>query len=183
MMMTESIVIAEIDIEHLKIIRNNINRFLEHVSKSYATGKENLLLDIAPQDHGGAKPFFKEMTTIHTFDIDPTSGCTFIGDICKYNECLPEGSYDYIVCTEVLEHTKQPFNAVAEMWRILKPYGYLFLSVPFNFRIHGPLPDCWRFTEHGIRVLLEHYDVLELNVLETHNRELMPIHYTIVAQK
>lgn len=50
--------------------------------------------------------------------------------------------FDYILCTEVLEHTLNPFRAVYEMFRILKPKGLLFISVPFNFGIHRPLPDC-----------------------------------------
>ena len=69
------------------------------------------------------------------------------------NEFLPDDSFDCIVCTEVLEHTLQPFAAVAELRRLLRAGGRLFLSVPFNFRIHGPLPDCWRFTEHGLRAM------------------------------
>lgn len=77
----------------------------------------------------------------------------------------------------------RPFDAANEIWRLLKPGGFLFLSVPFNFRIHGPLPDCWRFTEHGLRTLLKKFTILELNAIETPDRPLMPIHYTVVAQK
>lgn len=59
----------------------------------------------------------------------------------------------------------------------------LFLSMPFNFRIHGSLPDCWRFAEHGLRVLLDRFSPLEMNPVETPNRPLMPVHYIVVAQK
>lgn len=95
----------------------------------------------------------------------------------------PDNTYDYVVCTEVLEHTLRLFDAMDEIYRILKPGGLLFLSVPFNFRIHGPLPDCWRFAEHGLRVLADKFIILELNAMETPDRPLMPIHYTMVAQK
>lgn len=174
--------VSKMDIEFLSIIRNNVNELMKKVASLYAT-KGGLLLDIAPQVHEGARPFFPEMVVIETFDIDPTSGCTHIGDICKHNAFLSDNTYDYIVCTEVLEHLLQPFNAISEIWRILKPGGMLFLSVPFNFRIHGPLPDCWRFTEHGLRALLSNFDIIELNSLETLCRALMPIHYTVVAKK
>ena len=111
------------------------------------------------------------------------SGCTYIGDICKYNPVIADDSYDFIVCTEVLEHTLQPFNAVTEIRRLLKPGGLVFISVPFNFRIHGPLPDCWRFTEHGLKVLFSEFHILELESIEAPQRPLMPIQYTMVAQK
>ena len=143
------IVVSQMDIEHLKIIRSNVIDFMKLAALVY-TSIAGRLLDIAPQVHEGAKPYFPDSITVETFDIDPSSGCKYIGDICKHNDFLADASYDYVVCTEVLEHTLEPFDAVNEIWRIAKPGGKLFLSVPFNFRIHGPLPDCWRFTEHGL---------------------------------
>jgi SAM-dependent methyltransferase len=176
------IMVSKVDDEHLKIIRRNIVDFMKHVAKTYASRKGRLL-DIAPQDHEGARPFFSTVIDVDTFDLDPDSGCTYIGDITKRNESLDDSAYEYVVCTEVLEHTLQPFDALAEIWRILKPGGMLFLSVPFNLRIHGPLPDCWRFTEHGLRTLLRKFVILELNAVETPDRPLMPLHYTVVAKK
>lgn len=180
--MASQVTIAGVDIEHLCVIRKNVSRFMKRMAERYAKDT-SLLLDIAPQIHEGARPYFASYVTIETFDIDPTSGCTYIGDICKFNQQIPSNRYDFVVCTEVLEHTLRPFDAVTEIHRLLKPGGYLFLSVPFNFRIHGPLPDCWRFTEHGLRSLLSQYDLVELTELPTPGRALMPIHYTAVAQK
>jgi hypothetical protein len=77
----------------------------------------------------------------------------------------------------------QPFDAVAELRRLLRPGGHLILTVPFNLRIHGPLPDCWRFTEHGLRALLRNFTDLEVEAVETPDRPLMPIHYTVVAER
>lgn len=174
--------VSETDIDFVAAIRRNVNEFLAKVASQYATGG-GVLLDIAPQVHEGARPYFHAGVKIETLDIDPSSGCTHIGDICHKNEGIEDGRYDYVVCTEVLEHTLQPFAAVEEIWRMLRPNGVLFLSVPFNFRIHGPLPDCWRFTEHGLRVLLSRFVIAELKPLETPDRALMPIHYTVVAIK
>ena len=78
----------------------------------------------------------------------------------------------------------QAFDAVAEIHRILKPGGVALITTPYNFRIHGPLPDCWRFTEHGLRALFSKgFEVKELVAVETEDRFLMPIHYRLVAQK
>jgi ubiquinone/menaquinone biosynthesis C-methylase UbiE len=145
--------------------------------------KEGLMLDIAPQDHEGAKKYFKKIN-IETLDIDSNSKATYIADLCKNNkELISNDKFDFILCSEVLEHTLQPFNAVNELYRILKPGGHLFLTVPFNFRIHGPLPDCWRFTEHGLKELLKSFNIIELNQLGDKNRFLMPIAYTVIAKK
>jgi SAM-dependent methyltransferase len=83
---------------------------------------------------------------------------------------------------EVIEHTLDPFGAIHEMRRILKHGGLLLISAPLNFRIHGPIPDCWRFTEHGFKVLLRDFDILENDILETPGRDLFPIHYNILAR-
>jgi SAM-dependent methyltransferase len=173
---------AEVDRRHLATVRENVVALMRRAAERWAR-EGGYLLDIAPQDHAGARPFFSPHVVVDTLDIDPGSGATYIADICAHNDAIPDGSFDYVVCTEVLEHTLQPFDAIAEIHRILRPGGRLFLSVPFNLRIHGPLPDCWRFTEHGLRRLLQDFTILELESVETPHRPLMPIHYTAVAEK
>jgi SAM-dependent methyltransferase len=180
--MTETVIVSELDKQILVKIRSNIVSFMKHCSLAYAQSP-GVLLDIAPQDHEGARPFFSDFITVRTLDINPKSGCDFIADVCKRNDQIPDASFDFVVCTEVLEHTLNPFDAICEIRRLLKPAGLLFGSTPFNFRIHGPLPDCWRFTEHGLRVLLNEFEVVELTKLESADRPLMPVHYTFVARR
>jgi len=163
-------------------IRKNVEDFLERESLfSSVTGK--VILDIAPQDHAGAAKHFKDCA-IYTADINPSSRANYIIDICNNNSnAIPDNTFDIVVCTEVLEHTLNPFSAVAEMYRMLKFNGTLLLSTPFDFRIHGPLPDCWRFTEHGLRALLAQFSRVDITPLENEGRFLMPFHYTTVARK
>jgi SAM-dependent methyltransferase len=176
-----NIVVSEFDKEAYKIIRKSVSSFLEEMALKF--DKEGtLVLDIAPQVHEGAKAHFKR-AKVETLDIDPNSGATYIADITKHNEFLLNETFDIIVCTEVLEHTLNPFGAVKEIYRLLKRSGTLLLTVPFNFRIHGPLPDCWRFTEYGLRELLKIFSVIEIEAIETPERSLMPIHYRVIAIK
>jgi SAM-dependent methyltransferase len=76
-------------------------------------------------------------------------------DAICYAEALPfsSESFDTILCTEVLEHTQQPFIAMQEFFRALKPGGYLLLSVPFIYPIHEAPHDYWRFTPHGLEAI------------------------------
>jgi SAM-dependent methyltransferase len=171
------------DVQHLAAIRGNVEALMKRVATTHVPEGKCRLLDVAPQVHAGARPHFPARVEVETFDIDPKSGCTYIGDICRKNPQIPDASYDIIICTEVLEHVLQPFGAVAEIERILKPGGIMAVSTPFNFRIHGPLPDCWRFTIHGLRALFADFEILSLDALETPDRDLMPIHYTLIARK
>ncbi|MHA1342159.1 MAG: methyltransferase domain-containing protein [Promethearchaeota archaeon] len=174
--------ISKQDKKYLSIIRHNVNSFISKLSKKY-NQEGKLLLDIAPQNYEGAKGFFKKCI-IKTLDINPDSNADYIADICKNNrKIIPDNTFDYILCTEVLEHTLNPFKAVNEIYRILKHNGLAFISVPFNFRIHGPLPDCWRFTKYGLESLLNDFEILEIDEIPTPKRNLMPIHYTVIVQK
>jgi SAM-dependent methyltransferase len=174
--------VAQIDINHLIKLRANIEFFMAEIGVRFASAGGRLL-DIAPQDHKGAKPFLPPDIEYHTLDIDPKRGATYIADLCHCAPIVGVNMYDFVVCTEVLEHTRQPFDAVKSIYDVLKVGGYVFISTPFNFRIHGPLPDCWRFTEYGLRELFREFEIIELNALESDDRFLMPIQYTLIARK
>lgn len=173
--------ISEMDLRFYAMIRDNVTRFLKDCAARY--DRPGRLLDVAPQAHEGAAPHFRRATVL-TLDKAPAADVDYRLDICEDNSSvLGAASFDLIVCTEVLEHTLNPFAAVAEMERLLAPGGLLMLTTPFNFRIHGPLPDCWRFTEHGLRALLARFEGVEIDALECVERWLMPIHYTAIARK
>lgn len=175
-------IISELDQLHLVRIRQNVSKFIMECAERFDNDNVQLL-DIAPQVHKGAAEHFKK-AIIRTLDIDSNSAADYIADICKNNsDIIGENLFDVIICTEVLEHTLNPFNAINEIYRILKPNGFVCISTPFNFRIHGPLPDCWRFTEYGLRSLLSSFEIISINELPSENRELMPIHYTVIAEK
>ncbi|HEY5952018.1 MAG TPA: class I SAM-dependent methyltransferase [Kofleriaceae bacterium] len=77
-------------------------------------------------------------------------------DVYASADALPfaRACCDTVLCTEVLEHLKQPAVAIAEAARVLRPGGHLILSVPFLYGIHEQPVDFFRFTEHGLRALL-----------------------------
>jgi len=51
----------------------------------------------------------------------------------------PSGSLDFIACIEGLEHLENPFNAIREFHRLLKPKGKVFLSLPNYLNIERRL--------------------------------------------
>jgi SAM-dependent methyltransferase len=169
----------EFDDKTAPLVRKHIEDF---IIKTYAnlTIKTGSLLEIGPQERSLVKNTFVGFDC-HTLDIADTHSPTFVGDITQLNISIPDNSYDCIICMEVLEHCLQPFDAIKELRRILKNGGHLVLSSPLNWRIHGPIPDCWRFTEHGYKVLLKDFNIVEVDILETPNRDLFPLHYNILA--
>ena len=81
---------------------------------------------------------------------------------------LKEASLDAIICSEVLEHVPEAANAVAGMTSALRPHGYLVLTVPFFYPLHGvdkkEYGDFWRFTPATLKLLLQNdFDLVKLN--------------------
>jgi SAM-dependent methyltransferase len=174
--------ISEKDKVNYELIRKNVKDLILETSSNFDK-LENLVLDIAPQDHEGVKEFFVK-SKIKTLDINPNSNCDYICDLCENNsDIIDDNLFDVVFCTEVLEHVSNPFNAVNELLRITKKGGVVVTSTPFNFRIHGPLPDNWRFTEHGLRELFKNFSEVNIIPLNDDDRFLMPIHYTLIAKK
>ena len=174
--------VSQLDVDIYLQIRNNVSSFIKSLSINYDRS-DNIVLDVAPQTHKGADEYFSA-ASIETLDIDTKSKATYICDICMNNtKIIPSNRFDLVICTEVLEHTSNPFKAVDELYRIIKPGGTLAVSTPFNFRIHGPLPDNWRFTIHGLAELFKQFKNVEITELEDSNRFLMPIQYTTIGTK
>ena len=87
-------------------------------------------------------------------DIEKYPDIDIVADI-QNMPGVPDESYDSIICTQVLEHVPNPFLAINELHRVLKPGGRLFLTVPFLNNLHMVPHDYWRFTEFTLRELLQ----------------------------
>lgn len=69
-------------------------------------------------------------------------------DICLDAQKLPLESdkFDCVLCSELIEHLREPHLALAEIFRVLKPGGLLLLSSPFLYPIHADPHDYGRYT-------------------------------------
>lgn len=74
-------------------------------------------------------------------------------------------SIDTVVLTQVLEHVFEYENALGEAVRVLKAEGIVLLSVPFIYHAHATPYDFHRFSEYGLKALLQKHG---LEVLEWH---------------
>ncbi len=63
---------------------------------------------------------------------------------------FPDGTYDGIVCNQVLEHVFEPDIFLSEMNRVLKKGGLLLLTVPFVWDEHDQPHDFGRYSSFGL---------------------------------
>jgi 2-polyprenyl-3-methyl-5-hydroxy-6-metoxy-1,4-benzoquinol methylase len=73
---------------------------------------------------------------------------------------IANNSIDVVLMFEVLEHVKSPADVCAEIARVLRHQGKLYLSVPFLYPIHDAPHDYQRFTIHGLRYLLSQHNLV-----------------------
>ncbi|MFD1064137.1 class I SAM-dependent methyltransferase [Winogradskyella litorisediminis] len=64
-----------------------------------------------------------------------------------------DNKFDCAICTEVLEHCFEPELLLNEAFRVLKPGGTFFFTVPFLWSLHETPFDAYRYTPFA----LEHH--------------------------
>jgi len=93
-----------------------------------------------------------------TVDSVPVPNVDIVADI--HNLPINDASFDCVFCTGTLEHVRDPWQAVREMHRILRPGGIFHADVPFMQGYHPDPTDYWRFTIEGLRLLCRDFEEL-----------------------
>lgn len=129
------------------LIKGKIKRL---INRSFANRSDKIL------DLGcGSNPYYHEDIEgkIVCLDINKTSKTHLVSDADK----LPfrPNSFDKVVSVNSFYYFKNPFNVVKSVHNILKKGGKLIMIAPFFYPIHDAPDDKYRFTEYGLRTLLE----------------------------
>ena len=66
---------------------------------------------------------------------------------------VPDGSFDVVLCTQVLEHVDDPAAAVRELLRVTRPGGRVLASTHGVMLYHPNPQDLWRWTHTGLERL------------------------------
>jgi SAM-dependent methyltransferase len=86
-------------------------------------------------------------------DLDPLA----LPDYLSSPDKLPfaGNTFSIAVSQEVLEHLREPQLALAELARVVRPGGLLYLQTPFIIGYHAAPADYWRFTNEGLAAMLQ----------------------------
>jgi SAM-dependent methyltransferase len=99
-------------------------------------------------------PFFAACASEYVgVDVVENPAAELLGPV----EALPveDGSFDVVLCTQVLEHCDDPAQAVRELRRVLAPGGRVLAST-HGVQVYHPSPqDLWRWTHEGLRRVFE----------------------------
>lgn len=127
----------------------------DQVDRRYAGRRDLRVLDVGC----GAKPYLPLVAHRASSyrGIDSVPG-PYVDDVGSAED-LPyaDGSFDLVLCTQVLEHLHRPEAALAEIHRVLAPGGTALCSTHGVYLYHPDPPgsgqDFWRWTHSGLELL------------------------------
>lgn len=107
------------------------------------------VLDLGGPPDSEYSVMFKGEYDIVCTDFDPEKETDLSFDFEKPFP-VEEGSFNAILCINVLEHIFKYQNLLNESHRILKEGGTMVTAVPFLIRVHPSPNDYWRYTEQTL---------------------------------
>ncbi len=114
---------------------------------------------------GGSVPYypFFAAKNAHYVNVDVLDG-QFVNIVCKPGDTLDaeDKTFDAVICTHVLEHTRKPRRTLAELYRVLKPGGKILVGIPFAWENHNHPLDYWRFGRDGVFYLFEKFSDVKI---------------------
>jgi SAM-dependent methyltransferase len=138
-----------------KILRDAVREFGDRL--------DGRMLDVGC----GAQQYRRFVGCRHYFGIErsPEKRPPVLADVTRIP--FRDSAFDSALCTEVLEHLPEPGWCLDEIHRVVKSGGAVFFTVPMTVYTHSEPYDFYRFTEYGLRYLLEKhgFEIVELRRL------------------
>lgn len=138
--------------------RKNLNQFIENAARGATRSSgRNLNIGSGGQIEGILR---KQEFDLVSVDIDPKRQPDVVMDVRDLS--FGNEVFDRVFMFEVLEHVPEPHVAIAEIHRVLKPGGKVYVSTPFVFGIHDEPHDYFRYTKFGLKFLFQDFDEIEV---------------------
>ena len=122
------------------------------------------VLDIGGKSKGkrGVFDIDKIFNSVINVNINPSSAPEILADANYLPIC--SNNYDIVICSEFFEHVRDIKNILDEAYRVMKPGGKIFITVPFMFEIHADPYDFARYTDHYLNICLNecNFDVVSI---------------------
>lgn len=106
-------------------------------------------------------------------------------DVKNQRICAPNVSFHGLIHFQVMEHVPDYAVFLSECFRLLKPGGIMFCTVPFAFEFHAVPSDYRRWTHEGLKFDLEKcgFTVLKVEPLESDFLSVLSICELYLARK
>lgn len=118
------------------------------------------ILEIGSKDYGSTSSFRDFYSGVEYVGVDMSEGrgVDVVVDLTQGVSPLREGHFDLGICCSVLEHVEKPWLFAANLTRLFRPGGRLYMSVPWVWRYHAYPDDYFRFSHRGVISLFDRFD-------------------------
>lgn len=110
--------------------------FTSHITANHQHPTLTRLLHVAPEN--ALARWLRKLPHLHYIGSDLQAWDYTASNVHLYTDltylAFAPASFDFIICNHVLEHIKKDRLAICELYRVLKPGGYAFISVPVKMR-------------------------------------------------
>ena len=144
-----------------KISRKNLDKFIDYYISRISNELDGIdSLKVLNVGAGGTiETYLKtKFNFVRSIDVDVNREPDQVIDVCDLNQLKDLTFTPQLICMfEVLEHTKNPINAIQNLYEIIDENSYVMLSTPFIFHIHDEPYDFFRFTKYGLEILFQNF--------------------------
>jgi len=129
--------------------------FIDHVArldkpKVLEIGTMQWVDDVSTH-HGGWLP---DGSTHVKSDIQEGKDVDVVADVHDLS-LFGDDEFDAFIAVSVWEHVRKPWVASAEVARVVKPGGIIYVATHFAFPVHGYPSDYCRWTDEGLKSLFD----------------------------
>ena len=107
---------------------------------------------------------FADRGTFVGLDLVDGANVDVVGDICSpwrtLQAKLGAEPFDLVVCSHVLEHTRDPVRAARNIQQSLRAGGLAFIATPWSQAFHAAPDDYWRFSVRGLMLLFAGVEIV-----------------------
>ena len=144
-----------------KISRKNLDKFIDYYISRISNELDGIdSLKVLNVGAGGTvETYLKtKFNFVRSIDVDVNREPDQVIDVCDIDQLKDLTFTPQLICMfEVLEHTKNPINAIQNLYEIIDENSYVMLSTPFIFHIHDEPYDFFRFTKYGLEILFQNF--------------------------
>jgi hypothetical protein len=177
--------------------RKHMFSFANHICEFLKDNPSLKVLEVGPSSALYKEEVFPELDTsiigktcnqlgiyYKTLDIDPNSSAHYIGSV--EDTSFIQEKFDVVIMIGIMEHVPKVFDVPLQLYKITNDNATLFINTPYMFKIHGPVPDCWRFSEYGYQVLFK--GLFSIDNIDTYppnelGKNSMPLSLNVTLKK
>ena len=128
--------------------------------KHWMPSVDGPVLEVGSKDYGSTASFreFYAGAEYVGVDMSEGKGVDVVVDLTESLGPLAESHFALGICCSVLEHVKKPWLFAANLTRLIRPGGRLYMSVPWVWRYHAYPDDYFRFSHRGVISLFDEFE-------------------------